>query len=611
MNKKITLLLGAAIMALSAGAAEAVSSYSGYLNVDMGGEPLTYNGAATVTITDHGDGVCDFLLPDLTLAGLGSLGDISVPACSVETDTEGTSTYAGHVESLSLALYGNPIVAGVDIAGTITADGVVDVTVPVIWYMDNDCTNKSEDNMVPINVKFTSERSNYASVNGYCAVVSTSDNTNIYSHNPAKFDVFYTQDEVGETIVNLGINGVKGVDGEEMVITGATVAKDETTGVLTFTGSSLSSNAGVVNISNAVVKPATNEADCVFTLDNGNTVIFSNIDNWATSKNFSGFLNVDMGGEPLTYNGAATVTITDHGDGVCDFLLPDLTLAGLGSLGDISVPACSVETDTEGTSTYAGHVESLSLALYGNPIVAGVDIAGTITADGVVDVTVPVIWYMDNDCTNKSEDNMVPINVKFTSERSNYASFEGLYAVAPTEDHNAPIVYRQPAQLDLFLTQDEVGNPVYNLGVNGIQYADGTEAVTDFVVSGVEVEKNETTGDFTFAGTGLTSNVGTVAVAGSAAAASENYEVVFTVDGVRDIIFQDKVKGDVKALNAVKADIYAVKGAIVVNGFDGKVTVIALDAKTIAVAKGDASIAVAPGAYIVRAGNTVKKVIVK
>ncbi|MDD6868709.1 MAG: calycin-like domain-containing protein, partial [bacterium] len=145
MNKKITLLLGAAIMALSAGAAEAVSSYSGYLNVDMGGEPLTYNGAATVTITDHGDGTCDFLLPDLTLAGLGSLGDISVPACSVETDTEGTSTYAGHVESLSLALYGNPIVAGVDIAGTITADGVVDVTVPVIWYMDNDCTNKSED----------------------------------------------------------------------------------------------------------------------------------------------------------------------------------------------------------------------------------------------------------------------------------------------------------------------------------------------------------------------------------------------------------------------------------------------------------------------------------
>lgn len=48
MNKKITLLLGAAIMALSAGAAEAVSSYSGYLNVDMDGETLTYNGAATV-----------------------------------------------------------------------------------------------------------------------------------------------------------------------------------------------------------------------------------------------------------------------------------------------------------------------------------------------------------------------------------------------------------------------------------------------------------------------------------------------------------------------------------------------------------------------------------
>ena len=117
-------------------------------------------------------------------------------------------------------------------------------------------------------------------------------------------------------------------------------------------------------------------------------------------------------------------------------------------------------------------------------------------------------------------------------------------------------------------------------------------------------------GDFTFAGTGLTSNVGTVAVAGSVAA-SENYEVVFTVDGVRDIIFQDKVKGDVKALNAVKADIYAVKGAIVVNGFDGKVTVIALDAKTIAVAKGDAAIAGATGAYIGRAGNTVKKVIVK
>lgn len=117
-----------------------VTNYSGYLNVSMlnpeTGESglITENDAKTITITEYADGTCDFLLPNFVLSSADGdieLGDILVAGAAVTRDEAGIATYSGNIKDMPL-LEG-AIVADVTLNGTITATGVVDMKIDVLW----------------------------------------------------------------------------------------------------------------------------------------------------------------------------------------------------------------------------------------------------------------------------------------------------------------------------------------------------------------------------------------------------------------------------------------------------------------------------------------------
>lgn len=112
------------------------NTYKGTLTVEMMGNDITEGGQdATIEISQAaGSSTCDFLLPNLTLSDLGTLGDIAVSGVNVKTDADGTRTYDGFVESMKL-LDGN-IDADVKVTGTITKEGDADMTINVDWYLD-------------------------------------------------------------------------------------------------------------------------------------------------------------------------------------------------------------------------------------------------------------------------------------------------------------------------------------------------------------------------------------------------------------------------------------------------------------------------------------------
>lgn len=156
------------------------------------------------------------------------------------------------------------------------------------------------------------------------------------------------------------------------------------------------------------------------------------------SQNYPGYLNVEMMGTQIADNKPSTIVITPTGDGKCTFLLPDLTLNLGGSemaLGDIKVENVTM-TEAGGITTYAGEVKGLTLA---GGIIADVNLNGTITAAGEVNMKIDVMW------------NSVPINVTFTSFTSAIGSIEAdangaaeyfnLQGVRVNADNMTPGVY--------------------------------------------------------------------------------------------------------------------------------------------------------------------------
>lgn len=118
------------------------TQYTGYLNIEMMGNQLATNQEATVEITDNGNGTCTFSLPNFSLGGSASMGDIVVENVTM-TEADGTTTYTGSVKGLSLAE--GQIIADVELNGTIDANGTVDFVINVTW------------NGIPIYVTFTSD----------------------------------------------------------------------------------------------------------------------------------------------------------------------------------------------------------------------------------------------------------------------------------------------------------------------------------------------------------------------------------------------------------------------------------------------------------------------
>ena len=161
MKKIYYTLFALILMTASSFTMQAQTSYDGYLNIEMMGQPLAIDSPATVEITENGDGTCTFALPNFSLdLGAGEptlLGDIIVENVTMTTDDNGTTTYAGSVDGLQLAQ--GVITANVDINGTITADDVIDFDIDVEWV--------SGGAGIPISVTFTSSKMASTEYEGY------------------------------------------------------------------------------------------------------------------------------------------------------------------------------------------------------------------------------------------------------------------------------------------------------------------------------------------------------------------------------------------------------------------------------------------------------------
>lgn len=327
---------------------------------------------------------------------------------------------------------------------------------------------------------------------------------------------------------------------------------------------------------------------------------------------YQGYLNVKMGYGYLAGNDAHDITITDYNDGTCDFLLPDLTV--LMPLGDIEIKNMNVTSDASGLKTYSG-VEN-NKKLMGGDIIANVKVNGTIDAKGTVNMDVDVVWLYG--------ENEIPIKVKFTSSELS-ETVDGYYFIVKEDKSNtygwATIKENQPTQLLVYPKSNGEGGADYRLTVKKLVW-DGM-LNGDFVVEGAAIKEDENSNPIYFVENAPVSFMG-----GKTASVSVNsgydmtkepyeYDMKFNtvVDGTNYIVgfTTNQVSSSVNDVEANGAAVRGAEGAIVVEGFAGRVNVYTVDGRLAASAQidGEATITVAAGLYVVRVGEKAVKVVVK
>lgn len=153
---------------------------------------------------------------------------------------------------------------------------------------------------------------------------------------------------------------------------------------------------------------------------------FNEMDPVADPVDYTGVLTVEMNGDDITEGGvASTVKITPMGKDVCTFLLPNLTLPEMGSLGDISLDNVKFET-ADGITTYTGAQEGMKLM--NGALTANVNLTGTVE-EGEANMVIDVVWI--------NGDTEVPI--KCTFKGNDPAGIHGVVidnANAPVELYN-------------------------------------------------------------------------------------------------------------------------------------------------------------------------------
>lgn len=327
---------------------------------------------------------------------------------------------------------------------------------------------------------------------------------------------------------------------------------------------------------------------------------------------YQGYLNVKMGYGYIAGNDAHGIIITDNNDGTCDFLLPDLTV--LMPLGDIEIKNMNVTTDASGLKTYSG-VEN-NKKLMNGAITANVRVNGTIDAKGTVNMDVDVDWLNGED--------VIPIKVKFTSSELSEVAY-GYYFIVKEDKSNAygwaTIKENQPTQLLVYPKSNGEGGADYRLTVKNLVW-DGM-LNGDFVVEGAAIDEDENSNPIYFVENAPVSFMG-----GKTASVSVNsgydmtkdpyeYDMKFNtiVDGTNYIVgfTTNQVSSSVNDVEASGAAVRGAEGAIVVEGFAGRVNVYTVDGRLAASAQidGEATITVAAGLYVVRAGEKAVKVVVK
>lgn len=325
-------------------------------------------------------------------------------------------------------------------------------------------------------------------------------------------------------------------------------------------------------------------------------------------KQYAGILNVEMGGEDVIANATQEVTISYYNDNTCDFSLPNFMFAG-NNIGNIEIPNVKVSEDAAGTKTFTdGEVEAMKLADGG--IVAHVVLnGGTITSAGVINMPITVGW-MSGYPDDKTE---LPINVLFSSDKKVEVTEAGYYYVVKGDDYQHPLVEHQTTVLKSAKYGDMNGF-TYTLSLDGVNA--GGINFGDMAVAGLDNTDEQYSGtDSAVAlGNGKTASV---TVDGGKDATTGKYEVKFatTVDGqLYNIVFTtDDSSSSVNDVEASGAAVRGAEGAIVVEGFAGRVNVYTVDGRLAVSAQidGEATITVAAGLYVVRAGEKAVKVVVK
>lgn len=325
-------------------------------------------------------------------------------------------------------------------------------------------------------------------------------------------------------------------------------------------------------------------------------------------KQYAGILNVEMVGEDVIANATQEVTISYYNDNTCDFSLPNFMFAG-NNIGNIEIPNVKVSEDAAGTKTFTdGEVEAMKLAEGG--IVAHVVLnGGTITSACVINMPITVGW-MPGYPDDKEE---TPINVLFSSDKKVEVTEAGYYYVVKGDDYQHPLVEHQTTVLKSVKYGDMNGF-TYTLSLDGVNA--GGINFGDMAVAGLDNTDEQYSGtDASVAlGNGKTASV---TVDGGKNATTGKYEVKFatTVDGqLYNIVFTtDDSSSSVNDVEASGAAVRGAEGAIVVEGFAGRVNVYTVDGRLAASAQidGEATITVAAGLYVVRAGEKAVKVVVK
>ena len=324
-------------------------------------------------------------------------------------------------------------------------------------------------------------------------------------------------------------------------------------------------------------------------------------------KQYAGILNVEMGGEDVIANATQEVTISYYNDNTCDFLLPHFMFAG-NDIGNIEIPNVKVSEDAAGTKTFTdGEVEAMKLAEGG--IVAHVVLnGGTITSAGVINMPITVGW-MSGYPDDKTE---LPIEVLFSSDKKVEVTEAGYYYVIKGDDYQHPLVEHQTTMLKSVKYGDMNGF-TYTLSLDGVNA--GGINFGDMAVAGLDNTDEQYSGtDSAVAlGNGKTASV---TVDGGKNATTGKYEVKFatTVDGqLYNIVFTtDDASSSVNDVEASGAAVRGAEGAIVVEGFAGRVNVYTVDGRLAASTQvdGEATLTVAAGLYVVRAGEKAVKVVV-
>ncbi len=325
-------------------------------------------------------------------------------------------------------------------------------------------------------------------------------------------------------------------------------------------------------------------------------------------KQYAGILNVEMVGEDVIANATQEVTISYYNDNTCDFSLPHFMFMGT-DIGNIEIPNVKVSEDAAGTKTFTdGEVEAMKLAEGG--IVAHVVLnGGTITSAGVINMPITVGW-MPGYPDDKEE---TPINVLFSSDKKVEVTESGYYYVVKGDDYQHPLVEHQTTVLKSAKYGDMNGF-TYTLSLDGVNA--GGINFGDMAVAGLDNtdEQYRGTDSAVALGNGKTASV---TVDGGKDATTGKYEVKFatTVDGqLYNIVFTtDDASSSVNDVEASGATVRGAEGAIVVEGFAGRVNVYTVDGRLAASAQidGEATITVAAGLYVVRAGEKAVKVVVK